>query len=290
MPTSNRKSGPVPFVLAQSNTVLWTPQRIKDAPWRYYQFSVELRSARYYRKVAVVAPLAAAAFHGVGAQRDEELRQLIVNPIEATIERYVRGRLKAKKNEVAFFLADLGKLLAAGEKIGAALDRCAQNAKTPYFRGVIGMMALYLNHSGKTIVQAMELFPDCFDDQTTALLEAGRNASKLDLVLQELAKTALSALKHRRRIKSALFYPKIVGLSASCLFVTIVTVIFPRLLPQFKGYLTELPLTTRTVEAIGDVIMGTHGAILALPVIIYIVIKIKWDDIAATPFYQELTP
>lgn len=92
--------------------------------------------------------------------------------------------------------------------------------------------------------EALGRFPRQFDSLAINLLKAGEASGQMDGILIRIAELMAARLEQQAKIKSALFYPKIVGVLIIVVFVGVVGFIIPKFEGMFAKMGGELPLPT----------------------------------------------
>jgi len=123
---------------------------------------------------------------------------------------------------------------------------------------------------GASLADAFAKYPDIFDDLYIAMLRAGEVGGMLESTLNRLAHHLEKEKKLRDNVRSAVNYPKVVGIFAAAVFI--VMMVF--LVPNFKKYTASggnIPGITLFIYSLSDSMRGhwyiwiaACGAIVAL--------------------------
>ncbi len=266
----------------------WTAEMLKNATWRYYRYKIthKDKSIKVVRKVKVLAPLPSTALIGAAVMDDEISRKAELSQAEEHFERITQARKKVRKDEIAFFISDMGKCIGSTTSIKDSFERCALGAKTAYFRGVIGCMSLYMQRAGAPLHKAMRLFPDVFDDITIALIESGSNAGSLPKLMDDYGREAIKNLNDNKKIASAYFYPKILFVVGIGVFLALVTFVRPRMQTTYS-VLQEVPLSTRIVNGTGLLILH-YPIVVLIPIALFFYIQSKMGFVRKSATYQRV--
>ena len=152
------------------------------------------------------------------------------------------------------FLHELAALLEAGLPVHEALAhlRAGVSERSSYGRMIAALHAEVLH--GMTLSQAMQLRAAAFPESLVGTVRAGEESGRLDTILREAAIALTEAHVLRESLRSALAYPMLL-LAATALSVLVMTVF---VLPVFAALLrdlgTEMPLPTRMLLGISDLI------------------------------------
>jgi len=181
--------------------------------------------------------------------------------------------IKVKRSELIAFFVQMSLLLKAGITLPNSLERLAIDFKGTklgdVLAGVREQVAI-----GVPLNQAMARYPKTFSREITAMVEAGEVSGKLPEVFESLSSYYEWVDQLTGDIRQALIYPLMVMGAASALVLLLFTFVVPR----FVGLLTELnlkvPLLTRIVMAISDVLISYWPVLVVVVVGIPIGLKL----------------
>lgn len=165
---------------------------------------------------------------------------------------FTTGR-KISRHEFLVFNQELATLLKAGMPLVQSLDILRTRLTNPLFKSVLD--DVYEKVRGGTALSDAfaghgELFPSVY----TASLMAGERAGNLDAVLRRYVSYSKTVDAVRSKTISAMIYPAIlIGLA-----VVLVAIIMVKVVPTFSEFYlsfgSDLPLSTRVIVAVSDVI------------------------------------
>ncbi|AEB11710.1 type II secretion system F family protein [Marinithermus hydrothermalis] len=154
--------------------------------------------------------------------------------------------------DVAIFSRQLATMLSAGLPIVQALAILERQAENKKFKGILKEI--------RTDVEGGEPFSDALKKHSAFtrlyinLVRAGETSGTLDLVLERLATFLEKELELRGKIRSAMTYPAIVLVFA----IGVTYFLLAGIVPQFAQILTdlgsELPVLTRFLIAVSDLL------------------------------------
>lgn len=171
-------------------------------------------------------------------------------------------RHKVKRHEFLVFNQELATLLKAGMPLVQSLDILRMRLSNPVFKAVLD--DVYEKVRGGTALSDAflahgELFPSVY----TASLMAGERSGNLDAVLRRFVAYAKIVDQVRSKTISALIYPVIlIGLALSLVGLIVVKVV-PTFSEFYGSFGAELPLSTRVIVGVSDVVRG-NAMLLAL--------------------------
>ncbi|HEX7962743.1 MAG TPA: type II secretion system F family protein [Terriglobales bacterium] len=163
------------------------------------------------------------------------------------------GSGKVPVKDVAIFFRQFSVMIDAGLPLVQCLEILAANQENPTFQKTLTGVRTTVE-GGATLANAMRGFPKVFDDLTTNMIEAGETGGILDLILQRLATYVEKAVKLRSAVKSALIYPCSVISIAILVVGALLKFVVPIFANLFVGLGVELPLPTRIVMGLSELV------------------------------------
>jgi type IV pilus assembly protein PilC len=183
------------------------------------------------------------------------------------------GSGKVATKDIAVFFRQFSVMIDAGLPLVQCLEILASNQENIAFqKSLTGVRTTV--EGGSTLANAMRQYPKIFDDLTTNMIEAGETGGILDTILQRLATYVEKAVKLRQAVKSALIYPISVISIAVLVIGALMKWVVPIFANLFAGMQVELPLPTRIVMKISELV-GQFGW-LVFPILIALYFGMKW--------------
>jgi len=158
----------------------------------------------------------------------------------------------------------LSSLLAAGVPLSRALVILQREAAHPTAKAKWKEIH-DLVVDGMSLADAMAKSSDVFPRVYVAMVEAGETGGFLDVVLAQIADFQAREKELRSKVMTALLYPAILLVLASCVLVFLLVFFIPRFQAMFAEFGGTLPLLTRIIVGISDGLRG-YGLILLLGV------------------------
>ena len=156
----------------------------------------------------------------------------------------------------------LSDLLSCGIQVGDAIRLLARRLTDVRLRGLAQATWDQLSQ-GKSLSQAMEAYPNVFDESSISLVEAGEATGSLDVILKRLVVNLEESAKVRSKVFTALAYPVFIIVVA--LVVILVFLFF--LLPRIQSLLTSLgenlPISTRILIGFSE-FMISYGLLFVI--------------------------
>lgn len=201
--------------------------------------------------------------------RDKLLAQgLIVNsvkkkPIEIKLPTLGSG---VSLKDLVVFTRTFSTMVDAGLPMVQCLDMLSSQAENKRFGEMLAKVKSEVE-SGKSLSEAMALYPKVFDDLFRNLVAAGEAGGILDLIFRRMATYLEKSAKLRRQVRGALVYPTAIVAVGILVMGIMMTFVLPSFEEMFKSLgAGSLPGPTRFVLAISHFITGNILIILPLAV------------------------
>ena len=127
---------------------------------------------------------------------------------------------------------------------------------------------------GKTLSQALEIFPDIFDHIYITLIKVGEESGNIDEVFNDLAETLKwhdELISHTKKI---MIYPTIVTVVVLTVVTFLMIFLIPELIPFINNIGGEIPVHTRALIMTSDALVNYWYLIFGIPIASIIGIKI----------------
>jgi type IV pilus assembly protein PilC len=181
------------------------------------------------------------------------------------------GGVNAK--ELAIFTRQFSVMIDAGLPLVQCLEILASQQENKMFQKVLtGTRASV--EGGATLSAAMRQYPKVFDSLYVNMVEAGETGGILDTILQRLSSYIEKNVKLQRAVKSAMVYPVGVLTVAGGVIILLLWKVVPIFATLFAGLGVDLPLPTKIVIGMSNMIGSVFG-LLALVVFAGMLVGLK---------------
>ena len=167
------------------------------------------------------------------------------------------GSGKVPTKDIAIFFRQFSVMIDAGLPLVQCLEILAANQGNMTFQKCLTGVRTTVE-GGATLANAMRAYPKIFDDLCTNMIEAGETGGILDVILQRLATYVEKAVKLKAAVKSAMVYPVAVISIAGLIVGGLLKWVVPIFSNLFAGLGVELPLPTRIVMGLSNLV-GRFG-------------------------------
>ncbi len=185
------------------------------------------------------------------------------------------GGGKVKSKVLTAFTRQLATLIDAGLPLLRGLSVLRNQEKTPALKRAMSQITEGVE-AGSTFSEALSQHPKIFNKLYVNMVRAGEAGGVLDVTLNRLAEFMEKAQKIKNKVVAAMVYPSVV----ICVALGIVTFLMTFVIPKFKDIFSDmlggaqLPLLTRIVMGISDVVKSKFPMVFCGVVVVVILIKV----------------
>ncbi len=158
------------------------------------------------------------------------------------------------------FTKHLAIMIKSGVPIFEAIESLAANSESEYFKFVLKDVLVGIEN-GKSLCDAFKKYPKIFDDFYTSLIKVSEDSGTLEETLEFLSEQLAKDYALRKKIQGAMFYPAIIMVTGVGIAGFISLFILPQLVGFFTSLDIELPLPTKILLFIAN-IMKDHGVLI----------------------------
>lgn len=178
-----------------------------------------------------------------------------------------------KLKEVAVFSKQLATLINAGVPLVQSLNILQKQMENKTFQGILGKLRAEVE-TGVPLSEGLAQHPKVFNRLFINLVRAGETSGTLDSVLSRIADFQEKQLALNGKIKKALTYPTIVLVFAILITYGLIAFVVPQFASMLNQEGTQLPLITRLVMALSDIL---RGALLYVVVgVVLLIFAYRW--------------
>lgn len=172
-------------------------------------------------------------------------------------------RRRIPRHEFLVFNQEFATLLKAGMPLVQSIDLLRHQITNPVFKSVLDDVHEKVR-GGTALSDAFAEHGELFPRVYTASLLAGERSGNLDAILRRYVAYEKVIDTVRRRTISALIYPVILIALALALVGLIVLRVVPAFTDFYESFQAELPLSTRIIVNVSNVVQAQFGPLLAV--------------------------
>jgi type IV pilus assembly protein PilC len=203
---------------------------------------------------------------------------------------WLQSALISRQDRLAF-TRNLGILLGAGVTLLKAVDILAEQAEVPTTAEVLWTIKGSLT-AGQSLSSSCRLFPGIFSPVYVGLVAVGENTGQIIDCVQQLAVLLEHENTLNQRVKSALVYPAFVVGVTGVLTLFLFKVILPSFMEFFRETGAALPLVTRCLMLVSDLVGSYYflGILLGAALLVrFTAQQLKQSKAARRNLYVALT-
>ena len=198
-------------------------------------------------RAAVIAALRKQNFQPVSIKEIKASQALSMNISFLT-------RKKLKSDVLVIFTRQLSAMTSAGVPLLRSLSSLEKHAEDKLLKTTLTSIIKDVE-GGTPLADALNKFPDSFNDIYVNMVRAGEAAGILDDILKRLATQQEKSAAIRKRIKSAMAYPVVLlSITVLAFFGLMIFVI-----PQIGGILTDLGGPDAELPALTTAMLGVSS-------------------------------
>ena len=229
--------------------------KVKDHSGKVFNEKIEAASAEQARLVLKNRYVAVGKINKSGFEIDLSALELAL--------------AKVTVKDKAVFSRQFSVMVNAGVAIIRALGILADQAPNPKLKKALLAISAEVQQ-GTSLSEAMSKHDECFNDLYVYMVEAGEAGGVLDEVLMRLSTLLEDMAALQNEIKSAMAYPVTVGIFAVVAFLGMTIFLIPVFGGIFESLGAELPLLTRTMLSISDILRSWK---VLIPIVAFSVIS-----------------
>ncbi|MGI6681002.1 MAG: type II secretion system inner membrane protein GspF [Bdellovibrionota bacterium] len=166
---------------------------------------------------------------------------------------FLKNRVSLK--DLSIITSQLTTLIVAGLPLVNALQALAEQTESRNLRRILTDVRESVEE-GNAFHKSLANFPKAFPKLYVNMIEAGEASGKLDSTLENLSKYLEEQLALRRQVISSLFYPILMLVFCLLVVVGLLAFVVPSIVEIFEKQGGTLPLPTRIVVGISDIIIN----------------------------------
>ena len=169
-------------------------------------------------------------------------------------------RKKVSTKDLAVFTRQFATMINAGLPLVQCLEILSKQTEKPGFKKIIAEV-MHDVETGSTLAESLAKHKQVFDQLFVNMVESGEAGGILDDILMRLATYIEKAEALKRKVKSAMMYPTVVMVVAigACTFMLLF--IIPTFAKMFSDFGGTLPLPTRIVMGLSNLLRNYWWAI-----------------------------
>ncbi len=158
---------------------------------------------------------------------------------------------KISSKDLALLTRQLATMVQAASPVEEALAALAQQAEKTATRNVLTRVRANVME-GMRLSSAMALESGTFDTLFCAMVAAGEASGDLGTVLARIADHREKSQETKAKVQSALIYPAVLMIVATCVVTALMIFVVPKVVAQFDSFGSDLPTLTKIVVGVSN--------------------------------------
>lgn len=186
----------------------------------------------------------------------------------------IRFSNRIKSKEITAFGRQLSSLIRAGVPILNAIGIIADQSENPKFKETLKQIYEHIKN-GAPFSRALSEFPHLFPPLYLALVAAGEASGTLDQTLASVTDYRQKQEEILSRIRTAMVYPALMGLTGVGTIIFMLTFVMPKLGGIFSSLGGNLPLPTRILLQLSSAFRTPWFPAVVIAVAILVILQLR---------------
>lgn len=183
-------------------------------------------------------------------------------------------RHSIKSDEKLYFVQHLALMIRAGVSLPRAIEILSQQSKNQYWKEVLEDIQNNLI-GGNSFEKSLQKHKEVFGSALISMVRIGEMKGDLVMVLEKFFELAKKEETLRKKLKSAMAYPTVVVSAMVLLGIGVVFYIFPKIAEIFEEADMRLPLPTRILIWVSDIVVK-YGILILIFLAALFVLFLFW--------------
>lgn len=166
-------------------------------------------------------------------------------------------------NTLAGMTRQLATLVGSGIPLVGALQALSEQTESPVLRRIVIDVRERVE-GGQSFAKSIQTYPKAFPRLYVNMVASGEASGTLDTVMENLAEYLEAQIALRRKVSSALFYPALMLVFCVLVVIALLTFVVPSIVEIFSKQGALLPLPTRILIGVSDLLLGYWHLLLLL--------------------------
>lgn len=169
-------------------------------------------------------------------------------------------------NQVSFldktlFAKHLALMIKSGLPLRESVATIQGQSKSKNFKKILGKVIKSIDN-GQSLAESLSRHSRVFDPFYINMIRIGEESGTLEENLSYLVSQLKKSYELRKKIQAAMLYPAIILTAVTVLGTGLIFFVLPKIVPVFKTFNIELPLTTRILIRFTEIVQDYGLSIL----------------------------
>lgn len=161
---------------------------------------------------------------------------------------------RVSRSEIVYVTSQMAVMIDAGVPLSTALSSVTEQTENATLKDVLSRIANDVE-SGESFSAALNHFPKLFDKTYVNLVKASEASGTLGKMLERISVQSINEQEIRQKVRGALTYPAVMLCMCVGVCIFLLAYVFPKLTPMFASRTLEIPLPTRVMMSISNVLV-----------------------------------
>ncbi len=175
---------------------------------------------------------------------------------------------KIKTTDVINFCRNMAGLMQAGVALARSIEILEKQTTNKKMKVVLHSIFEIIK-AGGSLSDALAKHPKVFDNLFISMMKAGEESGNLVGTLREVQVHLERSYNLKRKIKGAMTYPMVILGAMGIIGILMMKFVVPNLLKTFAEFKTDLPMPTKVVIWLADLI-NNHFILLVISIVVII--------------------
>lgn len=201
----------------------------------------------------------------------QELKIVSITPQSATDINISFGRIGPQ--DLSFSLTQLSTYIKSGIPLAEAVRILAKQATKPTLKNSFNQLHFELL-KGENLSSALEMQKKYYPGLLINMVKTAEMTGDLPTILDDMSEYYTSMDQTRKQMKSAMTYPIVVLTLAFGVLIFMLTYLVPQFTTMFENNGAELPVITKAVIAVSDLLKKNYISIIAVILVLVVILFI----------------
>lgn len=196
------------------------------------------------------------------------------------------ARGKITRRDLITFCFDVEQIVRAGIPLLEGLRDLRDSMENPRFREIVASLIEDME-GGKTFSQSLAANPTVFNHVFVGLVKAGETAGRLPEIFENLGTTLKWQDEIILQTRRLMLYPMLVFALVIGVVIALLVVLVPQVVALLKTMNIALPLQTRVLIAMSDLVLAYWPLLLIVPLLIAVGIGLSIERNAKARYFWD---
>lgn len=183
------------------------------------------------------------------------------------LDAFLKGRRNLNQRQIGDLTQQLSTLLGAGLPLDRSLGILGELAENDRVQDTVEKIRNHVREGG-SLSDALEQRYGVFSRFYVNMVRAGEIGGSLDQTLARMAEYLERAKELKDGVVSALIYPILLVFLAIASLILLMVYVIPQFTPMFEDFGGDLPMLTRIVVGVGEVLQNYWWALIGTIVVL----------------------